>query len=208
MRGGGGAPVGRVVCHAKDLGSVLKTRGSYGKVVSKGMVCYFCFRRNSMQVPWKARRPTSGLQRQCRCGGCSVQPPVVVYIRAEGQNATAKSKWGCLRPSGSPTEQASWPPVFPKGQWHHHGLITVGSPPRNLLSVAYPCQSCPTESCHHFLARHTTRDARHLFPAALPTAQPVWLPEFPGIPSGQHLHDCGLHRGLPAPAPQQCLLTF
>lgn len=33
----GGARLGRAVCHAKDLGFVLKTRGNHGRVVSECM---------------------------------------------------------------------------------------------------------------------------------------------------------------------------
>lgn len=36
-REGGGARIGKSVCHAKELGFVPKTRGSYGRIISKGM---------------------------------------------------------------------------------------------------------------------------------------------------------------------------
>lgn len=37
VREGGEANLGRALCHAKELGFVLKTSGNYGRVVSKGM---------------------------------------------------------------------------------------------------------------------------------------------------------------------------
>lgn len=36
-REGGEANLGRALCHAKELGFILKTSGNYGRVVSNGM---------------------------------------------------------------------------------------------------------------------------------------------------------------------------
>lgn len=38
---GGEANLGRALCHAEELGFVLKTSGNYGRVVSKGMRALF-----------------------------------------------------------------------------------------------------------------------------------------------------------------------
>lgn len=62
LGGSGKSRVGKAVHPVShDLGFALKTRGSDGRVVNKGMKHDVCFRSNSTERWWETRRAISGL---------------------------------------------------------------------------------------------------------------------------------------------------
>lgn len=139
MGGSGRARLGKAVCHAKDLGFVLKARGNDGRFVRKGVTCHFCFSSNSTEGWWETQESLS-------CGSMCVRGVCVPaggsgwgVLGKRGQQVTVNSEWGCLSPSGFPTDRQDRPPRSLMA----NGIIGGPSTQAGNSFPSHPPWSCP-----------------------------------------------------------------